>query len=362
MQRSITRPFSAIQKRKGEKLLKAGDIWGALESYDKAGDKSGLERVVTECIRAGKLLEAEEASTKAGRPLTRDQYIQLGDAAVERGAVETAQTAYERANHTEGLTRLAQALLESGQFQSAEAVFERAGKKLDPELLVAFGRKCLQTPKPRLEIAAEAFERAGYSDGLLEVSDHYQRVGEPEKAMEALELAVKFGATEEAAQPRWERLTSAMPAQAQQDASPALAPDEQRCSSCSHVIKKQALKCHHCGQLFDPALIEQKIEQETRQQIQNYVRGWGGSLIALGVLHFLLAGFLSPVWGVVLIALGIVNLILPHRPMLIINGLAIVVVGLMNMSGGPGWSVFGLLQLFWGGKEIVKFFSGNLQS
>lgn len=352
--------FDAIRTKRGSKLLEAGDLWGAIEAFDKAGDKAGLERAVAECVRAGKLLEAEEASTKAGRPLTREQYIRLGDAAVERGAVETEQTAYEQANHSEGLTRLAQSLLEKGQFQSAESLFQRAGKKLDPDLLIALGRKCLQTSEPRLEIAAEAFERAGHSDGLLEVSDHYQRAGEPEKAMEALELAVKFGAAQEAAQPRWERLADTMPAQARHDATPALAPDERRCSSCSQVIKRQAMKCHHCGQIFDPVLIEKQIEQETKQKIQNYVRGWGGSLIALGVVHFLLAGFLSPVWGAALIILGVINLILPYRPMLIINGLAIMLIGLMNLGGGGGWSFFGLMQLFWGGQEIVKYWSGNV--
>jgi hypothetical protein len=87
------------------------------------------------------------------------------------------------------------------------------------------------------------------------------------------------------------------------------------------------------------------------------LRRWGVSLIVLGVLHFALAGFLEPTWGIVLAVLGILNLVIQRRGMFIANGVALGVVGLMNIfSGGVGgWTFFGILQLYWGFREITKY-------
>jgi len=87
------------------------------------------------------------------------------------------------------------------------------------------------------------------------------------------------------------------------------------------------------------------------------LRAWGIAFIILGVIHFLLSGFLDPVWGIVLVVLGVLNLSIRARGMFIVNGLALLAVGLMNiLSGGlGGWTMFGVLQLYWGVKEFVKF-------
>jgi len=87
------------------------------------------------------------------------------------------------------------------------------------------------------------------------------------------------------------------------------------------------------------------------------LRGWSGSLIFMGILHFLLAGLLDPVWGIVLVLLGILNLAIRSRGMFIVNGLALLAVGLMNIFSGEigGWAFFGALQIYWGIKEMVKF-------
>jgi len=87
------------------------------------------------------------------------------------------------------------------------------------------------------------------------------------------------------------------------------------------------------------------------------LRTWGVALIVLGGIHFLLSGFLDPTWGIVLVVLGVLNLAIRARGMFIANGLALLAVGLMNIfSGGlGGWTAFGVLQLYWGGKELLKF-------
>lgn len=96
---------------------------------------------------------------------------------------------------------------------------------------------------------------------------------------------------------------------------------------------------------------------EASTQMARDLRSWGVSLILLGVLHFVLAGFLEPTWGIVLAILGILNLLVRKRGMFIANGVALGVVGLMNIfSGGVGgWTLFGVLQLYWGAREIRKY-------
>jgi len=90
---------------------------------------------------------------------------------------------------------------------------------------------------------------------------------------------------------------------------------------------------------------------------------WGIGLIAIGILHFLLAGFLDPVWGGVIITIGVLNLLIRKRGMYIVNGMALILVGIMNFSssviastgGISGWSIFGTFQVIWGIQEIRKF-------
>jgi len=50
------------------------------------------------------------------------------------------------------------------------------------------------------------------------------------------------------------------------------------------------------------------------------------------------------------VLLGIANLVIHSRGMFIANGLALVAVGLMNISSGGigGWIFFGVLQMIWG--------------
>ena len=83
-------------------------------------------------------------------------------------------------------------------------------------------------------------------------------------------------------------------------------------------------------------------------------------MIVLGVVHFVAAGYLDPVWGGIIIIIGILNVCIRRRGMFIVNGTALILLGIMNISGSllagfDGWTVFGVLQLVWGAREIKKF-------
>ena len=102
---------------------------------------------------------------------------------------------------------------------------------------------------------------------------------------------------------------------------------------------------------------EQKALPLTQEEIKRDIRGWGVGFLIVGAIHLIASGFLNPIWGAVIILLGLINLCVQHRVMYIVNGVAILVAGVMNLAwtGNSGWIVFGLFQLHWGISEIRKF-------
>ena len=103
-----------------------------------------------------------------------------------------------------------------------------------------------------------------------------------------------------------------------------------------------------------------EAETESPDEMKGELRGWGIGLIILGFLHFVFAGFLNPVWGVVIIVIGFLNLAVVSRNMFIVNGIALIIVGLLNIistisMGAGGWVIFGAFQIYWGIKEISKY-------
>jgi hypothetical protein len=99
------------------------------------------------------------------------------------------------------------------------------------------------------------------------------------------------------------------------------------------------------------------LPEKTTADIKRELRNWGIGLIVLGVAHFVLAEFLSPVWGAIILVVGVLNLLIPQRGMFIVNGLALLMVGGLNIFAGEigTWTAFGILQLCWGVQEMRKF-------
>ena len=101
---------------------------------------------------------------------------------------------------------------------------------------------------------------------------------------------------------------------------------------------------------------------KSSELLKKDLKGWGISLLAIGVLSIVFSSFLDPIWGIVLIVLGILNLLIRHRAMFIVNGLALIFIGVMNaisvIGAGSGfnfWLMFGVFQVVWGVQEIKKF-------
>jgi hypothetical protein len=97
------------------------------------------------------------------------------------------------------------------------------------------------------------------------------------------------------------------------------------------------------------------LPKKAASELKKELRKWGLGLIALGFIHLVLTSFLDPVWGVLIIITGALNLLIQRKGMFIVNGIAILLAGLMNMSAGGGWKFFGMMQIMWGVQEIRKF-------
>lgn len=157
-----------------------------------------------------------------------------------------------------------------------------------------------------------------------------------------------------------------------------------KCRGCGKDIVVDAsmarhlLKCGHCGAgnivpTTDDAAAQEKptatilsVEEVrkkkagTRALMTKHLRGWGIVLLILGAVHIAAGRVLDPVWGVIIIVIGILNLVIRERGMFIVNGTALLFVGIMNISGSwtdrrYGWILLGAFQFFWGMAELKNF-------
>ncbi len=100
-------------------------------------------------------------------------------------------------------------------------------------------------------------------------------------------------------------------------------------------------------------------------QMKSDLRGWGLLMIFWGILSLIFTKYLDPVWGIIIIGLGIVNLLVIRRFMFVVNGIALFIVGILNIfatlaaitSSGISsfWLATGIMQIVWGIQEIVKY-------
>lgn len=93
--------------------------------------------------------------------------------------------------------------------------------------------------------------------------------------------------------------------------------------------------------------------------IKKDIRNWGIGLLIIGTISIFLP-ILDAVWGVVLIVAGVIELIIQHKNFYIVNGILLILVGIMNASsaifdGVSFWAGIGVMQCIWGINEFRKF-------
>lgn len=98
---------------------------------------------------------------------------------------------------------------------------------------------------------------------------------------------------------------------------------------------------------------EKEAEAFSEERVKKELRGWGIGLIVLGIIHLIASGLLDPTWGIVIIVLGIANLALMKPWLFIVNGVALIAVGIMNFA--TPLRVLGVFQIVWGVQEFVKY-------
>jgi hypothetical protein len=157
-----------------------------------------------------------------------------------------------------------------------------------------------------------------------------------------------------------------------------------KCRGCGKDIVVDAsmarhlLKCGACGAgnivpttsemgvLEKPAATILSVEEVRRKSagrralMTKHLRTWGIVLLILGAVHIAAGRVLDPIWGAIIIVIGILNLIIRERGMFIVNGTALMFVGIMNISGSwadrsYGWILLGVFQFFWGMAELKNF-------
>lgn len=139
------------------------------------------------------------------------------------------------------------------------------------------------------------------------------------------------------------------------------------CPICGLLNPGSTDRCE-CGYDFtlSPALQEARqgeAERERLRKMRAYLRMWGVIWLIAAVIQFFLHGFLSAAWGVVCVALGVIDLAFPFRPVIVVNGVVIIVVGLGNAAGTmvPGSAVsleplwFGIVQILAGARILMRF-------
>ena len=106
-----------------------------------------------------------------------------------------------------------------------------------------------------------------------------------------------------------------------------------------------------------------KTDSEIASDIKRALIICGGTLILVGIFHFIFSDELSPLWGGVLLIVGVVSLFVSSRYLFLANGIILILASVMNGYtliesssqdiNMPGSVV--IFQLIWGLEEFVRF-------
>lgn len=107
-------PDAAALRAQGQRLLEAGVLEGALESFVRANDAEGIGRIAAAAGGAGDAFAYEAAHKALGRAPSQAEWVGLGEKALAAGMLWFAYRAFEKADHQEGLERSRREMFNAG--------------------------------------------------------------------------------------------------------------------------------------------------------------------------------------------------------------------------------------------------------
>lgn len=91
-------------------------------------------------------------------------------------------------------------------------------------------------------------------------------------------------------------------------------------------------------------------------RLHRETRNWGLALLALGVLHLLLTGFLNASWGMLLIIVGLSSFYFRSAAIFVVYSGALAWAAVTNVLSGSGsWMIFALIQVVFTVQTFRKF-------
>lgn len=107
-------PDAAALRKMGGEVLAIGLLDSALELFDKAKDREGLERVLEAARKAGDVFTFDAALRALGRTAAAEEWVRLGETAFAAGMLSFAYQAFEKADDQSGLEKVRREMAAAG--------------------------------------------------------------------------------------------------------------------------------------------------------------------------------------------------------------------------------------------------------
>ena len=148
----------------------------ARKAYEKVGDKKGLLEVGDRYLEIGLFIDdVIESYEKAGE-LTEGKLIEIGDKYINNGNLTYATIAYKKAGKRltkEQILIVGDTCISEWNLDGAIEAYKKLGKQLTNEQLIEIGNIAITKGWAGWHTAKDAYEKAGYKDGLVEVGDKF---------------------------------------------------------------------------------------------------------------------------------------------------------------------------------------------
>lgn len=107
-------PNTAALRAQAETFLTVGLLDSAIESFRKAEDAAGLEKVLDAARREGDAFSFEAALRALDRSVAHEEWARIGETALGAGRLWFAYRAFEKADNQAGLERTRREMAAAG--------------------------------------------------------------------------------------------------------------------------------------------------------------------------------------------------------------------------------------------------------